>query len=451
LHRAVVNFLTSMCWRPGFTDEDVLLAITTLCFDIAGLEIFLPLVMGGRVVLLSHEEALEGSKLATRLADCGATKMQATPSTWQLLLESGWQGSEKLTALCGGEAFPRQLANRLIDRVAEVWNMYGPTETTIWSSIYPVRASNDAIPIGRPVANTQFYVLNEHLEPAPIGVWGELYIGGEGLARGYLNRPKLTAEKFVPNPFSDKEGARLYRTGDVVRYLPDGNVEFLGRVDHQVKVHGHRIELAEIEVTLGRHPAVQQVVVVVQGSEAAKRLVAYVVAAEGQKPTVSDMSRFLGDRLPRYMVPSTLVELDAFPLTPNGKVDRRALPAPDGLRPELDVAYVAPQSTLEHAIAEIWQQVLQVEQVGIHDNFFDVGGHSLLLTQVHNKLQTVLDGDLSLMDLFHYPTIATLGEYLSQGNREQPLDQDGDRGEKLQDGQARLQQLLGKSAGARMV
>jgi amino acid adenylation domain-containing protein len=451
LHRAVVNFLTSMSWRPGFASEDVLLAVTTLCFDIAGLEIFLPLVTGGREVLLGREDALEGRKLAARLTDCGATKMQATPATWQLLLESGWQGSEKLTALCGGEAFPRQLANRLIDKVAEVWNMYGPTETTIWSSIYPVGAGNGAIPIGRPVANTQFYVLNEHLEPAPIGVWGELYIGGDGLARGYPNRPRLTAEKFVPNPFGDKEGARLYRTGDVVRYLSNGGVEFLGRVDHQVKVHGHRIELAEIEVTLGQHPAVQQVVVVVQGSEAAKRLVAYVVATEGQKPTVSDMSRFLGDRLPRYMVPVTFVELDAFPLTPNGKVDRRALPIPDRLRPKLDVAYVAPQSTVERTIAEIWQEALQVEQVGIHDNFFDVGGHSLLLPQMHNKLQAALDGDLSLMDLFNYPTIAALGEYLSQGSHGQPFDQDDDRGEKLQDGQARLRQLFGRSAGARTV
>jgi amino acid adenylation domain-containing protein len=408
MHRAVVNFLASMRRQPGFTSGDVLLAVTTLSFDIAGLEIFLPLVTGGRVVLVSHAVAVDGVRLAAWLADCGATVMQATPATWQLLLESGWEGNEKLNVLCGGEALPRKLANRLIDKVTAVWNMYGPTETTIWSSVHPVEAGDSAVPIGRPIANTQFYVLDRYLKPVPIGMWGELYIDGNGLARGYLNRPELTAEKFVPNPFGDEEGARLYRTGDMVRYLSDGSVEFLGRVDYQVKVHGHRIELGEIEAALRRHPMVQKAVVLAREDRPnEKRLIAYIVPSQGAALKVEALRRFLGEILPDYMLPAVFVTLDRLPLTANGKVDRRALPAPKGDRPAMEKALVAPRTPTEKALTRIWAEILGIEQVGVHDNFFELGGDSLLImTVVAKAYQAGLR--FSPQQLFQHQTIVEL-------------------------------------------
>jgi len=277
-HRALVNFLYSMRQQPGLTERDVLLAVTTLSFDIAGLELYLPLIMGAKVVIITHEVAADGKQLIERLANSGATVMQATPATWRLLLEAGWQGSSQLRILCGGEALSRELADRLLTRSASVWNLYGPTETTIWSTVYKVKPAEASVPIGRPIANTQIYLLDSHLEPVPIGVPGELYIGGTGLARGYLHRPELTAEKFLPDPFSYEEGARLYRTGDLARYMSDGNIEYLGRLDNQVKIRGFRIELGEVEAVLGRHPGVRQSVVISREDRPGdKHLVAYVV------------------------------------------------------------------------------------------------------------------------------------------------------------------------------
>ena len=261
-HGSAVNFLTSMAQEPGMTNRDTLLAVTTLSFDIAGLEIYLPLSVGGRVVMVNREVAADGVQLAKQLSDFGATMMQATPATWRMLLTSGWQGSEQLKILCGGEALPDDLANELVHRCASLWNMYGPTETTIWSAVQRVAADFAKISLGRPIDNTQVYILDSHLNPVPIGVSGELYIGGAGLARGYLNRPELSAEKFVQHPFSDTAGARLYRSGDLARYLPDGNIEYLGRIDNQVKIRGFRIELGEIETVLHQHPAVRECVVV---------------------------------------------------------------------------------------------------------------------------------------------------------------------------------------------
>ncbi len=406
-------------------DQDTLLSVTTLSFDIAGLELFLPLTSGATVVLVSHEVAADGTQLSARLTDSGATVMQATPATWRLLLEAGWPGSHRLKILCGGEAFPRELANQLVERVPALWNMYGPTETTIWSATYRVEAGDDPVSIGGPIANTQIYLLDEHLSPVPIGVPGELYVGGDGLARGYFNRPSLTAERFIPNPFSAKPGARLYNTGDLARYRLDGNIEFLGRIDHQVKVRGFRIELAEIEAVLGQHTAVQETVVLAREDVPGdKRLVAYIVPGQEPAPTVSELRRFLKGKLPDYMVPSTFMVLDALPLTPNGKVDRRALPAPEGVRPELEAAYVAPRSELERAITQVWQEVLQVEKAGVHDNFFELGGHSLLMAQIHGRLQEEIFGQkLSMVEMFQYPTIHSLAKYLSQMQSEQPSSQ----------------------------
>jgi len=422
-HYTLVNFLNSMASEPGLISTDVLLAVTTLSFDISGLELYLPLMIGAQVNLVSREVASDGRRLSKALADSAATVMQATPATWQLLLESGWQGSPQLKILCGGEALPRELANRLLHCCESLWNMYGPTESTIWSAVQKVEGGEVPISIGRPIANTQMYILDRNFNPVPIGVYGELYIGGDGLARGYLNRSELTAEKFVPHPFSHEDGARMYSSGDQARFLSDGRIELVGRLDHQVKVRGFRIELGEIEATLALHKAVDQVVVVVRGgadSSDDKHLAAYMIAASEQEPTVGDLRGFLMESLPEYMVPTAFVFLDALPLTPNGKVDRKALPSPEGVHPKLGSEYVAPQSEIERTVASIWQEVLKVEKVGIDDNFFDLGGHSMLLVRIQGKLSEAFDRDISIIELFKYPTVNTLAQYVAQ---EDPSDE----------------------------
>jgi len=414
-----------MANEPGLISKDVLLAVTTLSFDIAGLELYLPLMIGAQVNLVSREVASDGRRLSKALADSEATVMQATPATWQLLLESGWQGSPQLKILCGGEALPRELANRLLPCCESLWNMYGPTESTIWSGVQKIEGGEGPISIGRPIANTQIYVLDRNFNPVPVGVYGELYIGGDGLARGYLNRPELTAEKFLPHPFSQEAGARMYSSGDQARYLSDGRIELVGRLDHQVKVRGFRIELGEIEATLAQHKAVDQVVVVVRGgadSSDDKRLVAYMVAAPEQEPTVGDLRGFLMKSLPEYMVPTVFVFLDAFPLTPNGKVDRKALPSPEGVHPKLGSEYVAPQSEIERTITSIWQEVLKAEKVGIEDNFFDLGGHSMLLVRIQGKLSEAFNRDISIIELFKYPTVNTLAKYVAQEDTSDEAD-----------------------------
>ncbi|MEG3936237.1 amino acid adenylation domain-containing protein [Microcoleus sp. T3_B1] len=411
-HRAAVNLLTSMSQTPGLSERDILLSVTTINFDIAALEIFLPLSVGARVVVVSGEVASIGEQLLQTLQDCGATVMQATPATWQVLLLAGWTGSPQLKILCGGEALPKNLASQLLCRSQEVWNVYGPTETTIWSAAYKVKAFegelHTSVPIGRPIANTQFYLLDAHLQPVPIGVAGELYIASVGLARGYLNRPDLTAEKFIPNPFSNEPGLSLYKTGDKARYLPDGNIEYLGRIDNQVKIRGFRIELGEIEAVLSQHPGVRETAVITRENVAGdKQLVAYIVPLQEPAPAISDLRRFLKQQLPEYMVPSAFVVLEALPLTPNGKVDRRALPAPD-LRKELEESFVAPRTPIEEMLASIWANILLIDSIGVHDNFFTLGGHSLLATQVISRVRDTILLELPLRSLFEAPTIAEL-------------------------------------------
>jgi acyl carrier protein len=313
------------------------------------------------------------------------------------------------------------LKNRPPKRLLHV---YGPTESTTfasWHLVQDVPEGITTIPIGRPIANTQIYLLDDQLQPVPIGVPGEVYIGGDGLARDYLNRPELTAQRFLPNPFSEIPGERLYKTGDNARYLPNGDIEYLGRLDNLVKIRGFRIELGEIEAVLSQHPVVQESVVIAREDVPGnKRLVAYVVVNQTSGPTVGELRQFLKAKLPEYMVPSAIVLQEVLPLTPNGKVDRKALPSPQGLRPELTADYVAPQSELERTIATVWQEVLQVEKVGIHDNFFDLGGHSLLVIQVHGKLRQALDWELSVVDIFQYPTISALANYYGQQQSERP-------------------------------
>ena len=299
-HDSVCNFLASMAAEPGLCSNDTLLAVTTLSFDIAGLEIYLPLSVGARIVLASRDVTVDGFRLAAQLSDCGATMMQATPFTWRMLLASGWQGSRELKILCGGEALSEDLASQLAPRCASLWNMYGPTETTIWSSIQRVPENSGKISLGRPIANTQYYVLDRYLNPVPVGVTGELHIGGAGLARGYLNRPELVSEKFIANPFSKYPMERLYKTGDRVRYLPGGEIEFLGRIDEQVKIRGYRIELGEIEATLGQHAGIQQAVVLArEDTPGDRRLVAYVVATPGSSLWANDLRAFLAAKASR--------------------------------------------------------------------------------------------------------------------------------------------------------
>ncbi|HEX2191455.1 MAG TPA: amino acid adenylation domain-containing protein, partial [Longimicrobiaceae bacterium] len=391
-HRALVEFLDSMRARPGLHAGDTLLAVTTLSFDIAGLELFGPLTSGARVVLADRDTASDGALLADALAASGATVMQATPATWRMLLDAGWAGAPRLRALCGGEALPRELADRLLPRVGELWNLYGPTETTVWSTVQRVEPGEGPVPIGLPIARTTAHVLDAWGGQAAPGVPGELWIGGEGVARGYHGRPELTAERFVPDPFSADPGARLYRTGDRVRVRADGALEFLGRLDAQVKLRGHRVEPGEVEAALARHPGVREAAVVARDdAPGEKRLVAYLVPAEGAELPAGELRAWLGERLPAYMVPSAWVVMERFPLTPSGKTDRRALPAPDAAAPAV---YAPPRDATEALLCSVWAEVLGVERVGVHDDFFDLGGHSLLATRVVSRAAAVLDASL---------------------------------------------------------
>ncbi|HEX9987858.1 MAG TPA: amino acid adenylation domain-containing protein [Chloroflexia bacterium] len=438
-HRALTNHLWSMKDEPGLSGEDVLLAVTSLSFDIAALELYLPLVVGATLVLASGETAADGLLLGREIADKGVTAMQGTPSTWRLLLiADAWpaQAAGKLKALCGGEAMPLGLAEELCGRAGQVWNMYGPTETCIWSTTQKVelagrdnRKSAAAVSIGRPIANTQVYLLDRDMQPVPVGVPGELYIGGDGLARGYLGRPDLTAERFTPNPFVSTEyrvpsteltqhsalATRLYRAGDLARYLPDGRIEFLRRIDHQVKVRGFRIELGEIEDALGQHPAVREAVAVVRsgwdaGGQEDRRLVAYVVAQPGEAPSSAQLRAHLQTRLPEYMIPPTFVLLEEMPRTPNGKVDRKALPDPGSAGGSARRgAYIPPRTPLEAQLAEVWADVLQKERIGVTDSFFALGGHSLSAMLMVSRVRNTMGLELPLRSLFETPTIEGLG------------------------------------------
>lgn len=414
-HRALVNFLWSMRRIPGCTNHDVLLSVTTLSFDIAGLELYLPLIVGGRVELVSRQVASDGRLLKQRVDDVRPTIMQATPATWRMLLDAGWGEAKQMTALCGGEALPRDLADLLLLRVGVLWNMYGPTETTIWSTLSKVEPGPSDITIGRPIANTQVYILDGAGQPVPTGVPGELYIGGEGLARGYRHRPELTAERFIPNPFSADRTARLYRTGDQACYLRDGQIVHLGRLDHQVKIRGFRIELGEIELSLSAHPRVRQSVVVARPDQSGgRRLVAYVVPTSGQALSIGDLRAHLRSHLPDYMIPSSFMLMEDFPLTANGKVDRLALPDPSPDQAGASAQAALPTSPLEVQLAALWQQALGRSDVGVHDNFFELGGHSLTAVQLFTNLEQVFGKQLPLATLFQAPTIAQLAQVLAR-------------------------------------
>jgi amino acid adenylation domain-containing protein len=413
-HRSVVNCLSSIGRAIELSQQDAWLAITTISFDIAALELYLPLIRGAKLTLASKDESSDSRQLLARMKASRSTVIQATPSLWKMLLENDLENKHKFKILCGGETLSTQLADELLDRGSSVWNLYGPTEATIWSTMAKVETNDKPVPIGRPIANTQIYILDTYLQPVPIGIPGDLYIGGDGLAMGYLNRPELTSEKFIPNPFRDNSNSRLYRTGDRAKYLADGNIEFLGRIDDQVKIRGHRVELGEIEAALNQHPAVRECVVVARARDSLleQSLIGYVVPKQQPDLSVAELRGYLKENLPEYMIPSVFMPLDDLPLTPNGKIDRNALPPPDGERPQLDQGFVEPRTEIEELVAQIWREVLKLDKIGIHDNFFELGGHSLLATRVVARLRISFSIDIALRKLFELPTVAGLAEHI---------------------------------------
>ncbi len=407
-HRAVVNLLASVAKVPGVTANDVVLAVTTLSFDIAVSETWLPLVQGARIVLVSRDVASDGGLLRDVIESRGVTFIDATPATYRLLLGAGWQGSSSLKLICTGEAMPLDLAGELLCRSGSLWNGYGPTETTVWSTFWQVPPGLSRVLIGKPVDNTFIYLLDEQRRPVPVNVPGEIYIGGTGVTHGYLNRPEMTAERFVDDPFAP--GKRMYRTGDLGRYLPSGDIECMGRNDNQVKLRGFRIELGEIETALGQHEALTQVAVIKREDRPGDaKLVAYFVSS-GEPPSVSDLRAHLKKTLPDYMVPAAFVNLTRMPLTPSGKIDRRALPAPEAGAARSEGEFVAPTTPMEKTMAELWAAMLGVGRVSIHDDFFALGGHSLLASQILARLRRDHGVQLSFRKFFEAPTVARLAK-----------------------------------------
>jgi amino acid adenylation domain-containing protein len=417
-HRGICN---QLCWRQtafSLTETDRVLQTISFSFDPSVWQIFWPLSFGAQLIIARPGGHQDSAYLVKLIAQQQITVIALVPSMLRLFLEE--KGIETCKCLrhvtCGGEDLPVELIERFFARLNldnVLHNCYGPTEASIDATFWTCkRGTNQPIaPIGRPIANTRIYILDSDLQPVPVGEPGELHIGSIGLARGYLNRPELTAEKFIPNPFSDESGARLYKTGDLARYLPDGNIEFLGRIDHQVKIRGFRIELEEIEAALSQHPAVRQSVVMAREDVPGdKRLVAYVVASQEPVLANSELRRFLKEKLPDYMVPSAFVILEGLPLTPNGKIDRMALPALDTSKNRLEEDFAPCCTPTQEVLAGIWTKVLRLERVGIHDNFFEIGGNSLLATQVISRLREAFQVELSLRSLFELPTVADLSE-----------------------------------------
>ena len=417
-HRGICNHLLWMQAAFQLTEGDRVLQKASISFDVSVFEVFWPLLAGLRLILAKPGGHQDTAYLVKLIAEQKITFFHTVPSMLQVLLEEQQIDSCKCLrhVTSGGEALPNELKERFFAQMeAELYNAYGPTEASIGVIYGRCKRGSDQhiVPIGQPIANTQIYVLDSYLQPQPIGVPGELYIGGVGLARGYLNQPELTVERFIPNPFSNQLGARLYKTGDLARYQPDGNIEYLGRIDHQVKIRGFRIELGEIEAVLSQYPVRETVVIAREDVTGDKRLVAYVVPNPGQVPSTSDLRRFLQQQLPDYMVPSAFVILEALPLTPNGKVNHRALPTPEPSRPEEKI-FVAPRDALELQLTEIWEKVLGIQRIGVRDNFFELGGHSLLAVRLFSQIEKIIAKNLNLATIFQAPTIEQQAEIIRQ-------------------------------------
>ena len=418
-HHSTMTLLNWVSERFSVEDFAGTLASTSICFDLSVFELFAPLSLGGTVIMA--RDALELSSL--RAAN-EVTLINTVPSAMSEILEGGFLPRSVRVVNLAGEPLKRSLVKRVYERdhIERVYNLYGPSEDTTYSTFSLIsRDGNEAPKIGRPIANTQIYILDAQLNPVPLSVIGEMYISGDGAARGYLERPDLTAEKFLPNPFSDKTGDRMYKTGDLARYLPDGNIEFQGRIDYQVKLRGFRIELGEIEAVLNEYPGVRESVIISREDVSGdKRLVAYLVAQEDSKLDVSALRSYLREKLPEYMLPSAFVLLDSFPLTSNGKLDRNSLPPPSDSSISHTSLFLAPSSPIEQTIASVWRQLLHIDKISVHDKFFDLGGHSLLLVRLHSKLRHLLNADLSMLDLFRYPSIKLLADHLSSPQASPP-------------------------------
>jgi amino acid adenylation domain-containing protein len=410
-HRNLNHLLWAIEQRLHPEPGEVMLAVTTLSFDIAGLELYLPLMSGGQVAIYAGL-AGDGMELRRSLESSRASVMQATPTTWrEVLAAGGGEQLRELRVLSGGEALSEQLAEQLRESSLEVWNLYGPTETTIWSLGGVI--DERGVRLGERLGKTQVYVLDEEQEPVPVGVSGELYIGGAGVGRGYWGAAELTAERFVPHAWSEEAGARLYRTGDICRYRRDGELEYVGRADDEVKVRGQRIELGEIEAALNEVEGVEQSVVVARRvAEGEAELVGYVVSGSRREVRVGELRRELREKLPEYMVPSQFVRMEKLPLTANGKIDRRALPEPEA-EATAAPAYVEARTPVEEIVVGIWQEVLGLKRVGVYDNFFELGGHSLLATRIISRVRKSLAVDLPLRTIFESPTIAELSENIA--------------------------------------
>ena len=435
-HQGVVNFLTSMAREPGIASDDVLLAVTSISFDIAVLELFLPLTVGAKVIIASQSDTNNVIQLLKLISQAGVTMMQATPVTWKMLQAGKWEQIQPLKMLCGGEAMSEELAAWMLQQCSSLWNVYGPTEATIWATLHQVRPHQKPIPIGHPLANTRIKILDTCGQLVPIGVSGEIHIGGVQLARGYLNRPQLTREKFISIPPAPLvkggagsggiKGDSLYKTGDLGRYLSDGSIECLGRLDNQVKIRGFRIELGEIEGNLMLHPEINNCVVTAREDITGdKRLVACMVPCGESTPKNEDLRSFLRQKLPGYMIPSHFVFLEQFPLTPNGKIDRQALPAPDLQQLTPVERFVPPRNQTEQHLSNIWSRLLNLEPISIDDNFFDLGGHSLLAIKLFAAIEEQWGQKLPLNTLFDTPTIRQLGKLLNKSevsNADTPWD-----------------------------
>jgi len=417
-HHSLVNFLLSMQKAPGAGPDDRLLAVTTISFDIAGLELYLPLISGSEVIITDMDTARDGRLLMDIVRKKNVSIMQATPSTWRMMLESGWNNRLPIKILCGGEALSKDLADKLLPKCSSLWNMYGPTETTIWSTVKQITTNDESITIGRPIANTQVYILDEYLKLQPEGSVGEIYIAGDGVARGYLNQPILTGERFLENPFSKKSGEKMYRTGDLGKFLENGEVQCLGRIDHQVKIRGYRIEPGEIEQVLNKQKDIKEAVVVARED----RLAAYIVPenADGHKDDPQRQSeqltkwkQALRESLPDYMVPADLLLIKKLPLTPNGKIDRNALPRPDQQSEGKTKKFTAPRTDMEKLVATIWAELLELDKVSIYDDFFELGGHSLIAARAMIRLEKETGKRLPLASLFEASTVEKLSQLVS--------------------------------------
>lgn len=410
----VANFLQSMAETPGMTANQRLLAVTTMSFDISGLEFFLPLVVGGTVILATEEDVIDGHKLLGLIDRHEIDIMQSTPTTWRMLLEAGWQGGAHFKALCGGEAMPTDLAVQLATCCGEAWNMYGPTETTIWSSCHRLPEGGTPVLLGKPIAKTSIYILDTSMRLLPTGVPGEIYIGGDGVAAGYWRRDELTAERFLPDPFSDQPDARMYRTGDRGRYRNDGSLEYRGRLDAQIKIRGYRIELGEIEAALAAHPKIDVATAKIVGTgQIDAKLVAYIVSDPALND--SDLRQYLADSLPPYMIPYPIIRLDTLPLTPNGKIDRNQLPDPD-LTVSREDSFLAPETATEIAVAKAFSTILNIDQIGADANFFALGGHSILAMRLLSRLRQTVSPTIELKTIFDVENVRELAGLVDQSS-----------------------------------